>query len=333
MKTCPSDTKDPLANIVELLETESLPDCRLITKEQILIETHKIVLFQSLYLRSLITSVSCNDGKCPVQEPVTLIMPDISFRHLDPILLYLYTGNLQCPASDKSVIMNLLRMFQISQDRECVTLSHADNDSSDCVLDDQENTTTVIMKQVEDICHPEVKSSNQITFNQDIQPEDENTVITDEKYELISFVNDNVEEEDHNKDVSAKESEDRNVLAYQSLEHFFSSFEKGDKKPKQLVIRIPRNFKIEMECLICGQIVRGNFNFKRHLVWTHLHPLWTEVRSDEICCQDSDCGFMAANRRMLIWHLAMKHKQFELKLAERNQTISNYGMPLVANTK
>ena len=104
-------------NLLEFMTTESVPDCRLITKERILIEAHKIILFQSPHLRSLITSVSCDGGKCPIQETVTLILPDISYRHLDPIIRYFYTGDLVFPSSEKPIVKDLLfRLFNIPLD-------------------------------------------------------------------------------------------------------------------------------------------------------------------------------------------------------------------------
>ena len=37
-------------------------------------------------------SLSCCRGKCGVQEQLTILLPDVSYRHLDPVVQYLYTG-------------------------------------------------------------------------------------------------------------------------------------------------------------------------------------------------------------------------------------------------
>ena len=144
--------------MLELMQTESVPDCHLITKERILIEAHKIILFKSPFLRALITSVSCDQGKCPVQETVTLILPDISYRHIDPIIQYFYTGALVFPASEKSVICNLLfRLLRISPHREKKV-----NRALERILHDGDDRVAVFMRQVEDICYPDVSQPDQL---------------------------------------------------------------------------------------------------------------------------------------------------------------------------
>ena len=101
---------------------------------------------------------------------------------------------------------------------------------------------------------------------------------------------------------------------------------------KKVTVRVPLNIQTNMECLICHvKIKRSLHRFKQHLVWKHIYPLWAEVGPNEIRCQD--CDFVAVSRMKLIWHLAIEHGQFELKLKESNQTISDYGAAIAANTK
>ena len=96
------------SNILELMQTESFPDCRLVTREGLAVEAHQIMLLQSPYLRTLLTSVACCEGQCGVQEPVTILLPEVSYTHLEPVLHYLYTGVLKVDKSDKAGIRDLL---------------------------------------------------------------------------------------------------------------------------------------------------------------------------------------------------------------------------------
>ena len=110
------------SNILELMQTESFPDCRLVTRERLAVEAHKIMLFQSPYLRSLLTSVACCEGQCGAQEPVTILLPEVSYTHLEPVLHYLYTGVLKVDKSDKAGIRDLLlKTFRIPGERESPT--------------------------------------------------------------------------------------------------------------------------------------------------------------------------------------------------------------------
>ena len=317
-------------NILELMTTESVPDCRLITKERILIEAHKIILFQSPHLRSLITSVSCDEGKCPIQETVTLILPDISYRHLDPIIRYFYTGDLVFPASEKTIIRDIMfRLFKIPSDHKIAVRIN------DRVQDGMRH-----MRQVQEICIPDVSQSDQLNkqnLGHQVQVKNKAPLTTTENSEHISFDKDQ-EEEDENqipKVVANKlELEETNLInpnhgpkVLQST-HFYEGF----YQLKKVTVRVPLNIQTKMECLTCHfKLKRSIHRFKQHLVWKHLYPLWTEVGPNEIRCQD--CDFVAVSRMKLIWHLAIEHGQFELKLKESNQTISDYGAAIAANTK
>ena len=121
------------SNILKLMQTESFPDCRLITQENIEVEAHKIILFQVPYLRNLLTSISCCEGQCGIQEPVTILLPDVSYEHLDPILHYLYTGVLKFPKSEKAVIRDLLlKTFGVPGERVSPTSRPGDVTCDEC---------------------------------------------------------------------------------------------------------------------------------------------------------------------------------------------------------
>ena len=317
-------------NILELMTTESVPDCRLITKERILIEAHKIILFQSPHLRSLITSVSCDEGKCPIQETVTLILPDISYRHLDPIIRYFYTGDMLFPASEKPIIRDiLLRLFKIPPDHKIAVRSN------DRVQDGMRH-----VRQVQEICIPDVSQSdllNKQNLGHQVQEKYKAPVTTTGNSEHISYDKDQEEEDIKQipKVVANKlEHEERNLINhnYGPKVLKFTNFDEGFYQLKKVTVRVPLNIQTNMECLTCHvKVKRSIRRFKQHLVWKHLYPLWTEVGPNEIRCQD--CDFVAVSRMKLIWHLAIEHGQFELKLKESNQTISDYGAAIAANTK
>ena len=113
------------------------------------------------------------------------------------------------------------------------------------------------------------------------------------------------------------------VLFCENLEEGFNN-----QKKQEARVNLRRNIKTYVKCLTCGYKVKGS-RFKQHLVWTHLHPLWTEIGPKEIRCQD--CDFLAVSRMKLIWHLASEHGQLEIKLTERNKTISDFGKANVVN--
>ena len=121
------------SNILKLMQTESFPDCKLVTQERIAVEAHKIILFQVPYLRNLLTSISCCEGQCGIQEPVTILLPDVSYTHLEPILHYLYTGVLKFPKSEKAVIRDLLlKTFGVPGERVSPTSRPGDVTCDEC---------------------------------------------------------------------------------------------------------------------------------------------------------------------------------------------------------
>ena len=308
-------------NLLELMTTESVPDCRLITKERILIEAHKLILFQSPHLRSLITSVSCGGGKCPIQETVTLILPDISYRHLDPIIRYFYTGHLVFPASEKPFIKELLfRMFKIPPDRK-IAVGRNDLDQDG-------------MRQ--DLCDPDVSQSDKNKQNPGHQGKN-----FKERHKAPMTTTENTEYKDQDEEntkqipkVVAVKLDEGNAIIHNYRPKVLKSSNVDERfhQLKKVTVRVPLNIQTKMECLTCHvKVKRSLHRFKQHLVWKHLYPLWAEVGPNEIRCQD--CDFVAVSRMKLIWHLAIEHGQFELKLKESNQTISDYGAAIAANTK
>ena len=136
--------------------------------------------------------MSCDEGKCPIQETVTLILPDISYRHLDPIIQYFYTGDLVLPASEKAVISDLLfRLFRIPPDRENAVPSV--------------DRVAVVMRQVQDICCPDMLQADQLNKQHQVHEaqepqENEKTPETvKDNSERISSMLDKVEEDQNNK--------------------------------------------------------------------------------------------------------------------------------------
>ena len=235
-------------NLLELMTTESVPDCRLITKERILIEAHKLILFQSPHLRSLITSVSCDEGKCPIQETVTLILPDISYRHLDPIIRYFYTGHLIFPATEKPVIKDiLLRMFKIPPDYKFAVPQFAQ-------LNNQNHE-----HQAKN-CQEKEKETME-------NPEDDNDQEEEDIEQISKLVAIKLEERgknNHNRPKSA---------------HLYQGF----YKMKKVTVQVPLNIQTKIQCLTChSQVRRSPHHFKRHLVWKHLYPLWTEIGTNKL---------------------------------------------------
>jgi len=108
-----SDRRSFFSNVLALFRTESSSDCKLISQEGISIDVHRVMMLQSPYLTNLLNSVCCCHGSCAHQEEVTLMLPDIEYSHLEPVIDYLYTGVLSVAESERHEISEIFRLFQV----------------------------------------------------------------------------------------------------------------------------------------------------------------------------------------------------------------------------
>ena len=87
-------------------------DLILYTSEGILVPAHRMILSQSPHLRPLLTSLSCCQGRCAHQEPLSILLPDISYRLLITAVNFLYTGIIRSTQRDRQAL-RVGHIFQI----------------------------------------------------------------------------------------------------------------------------------------------------------------------------------------------------------------------------
>ena len=87
------------------MREERWTDLILYSSERIPLPVHRAILSQSPHLRPLLTSLSCCQGRCAHQEPLSILLPDISYRALLSALTFLYTGTVLCRQQDKQAVM------------------------------------------------------------------------------------------------------------------------------------------------------------------------------------------------------------------------------------
>ena len=109
-------------------------DCVIVTKEKIEIEANRIILLQSPFMEQIFQSRKCG---CDNPEKLYLVFPDISYRHMDIVLDYFYTGTIRFNQADKGTIRDILfNIFQISGTR----LTDINNDEVFYLPQDNQNS-------------------------------------------------------------------------------------------------------------------------------------------------------------------------------------------------
>ena len=77
------------------MREERWTDLILCSSERIPLPVHRSILSQSPLLRPLLSSLSCCQGRCAHQEPLSILLPDISYRILITAITFLYTGTIR----------------------------------------------------------------------------------------------------------------------------------------------------------------------------------------------------------------------------------------------
>ena len=87
------------------MREERWTDLNLYSSEGIPLLVHRAILSQSPHLRPLLTSLSCCQGRCNHQEPLTLLLPDVPYRLLLTAVTFLYTGTILVRQQDREAVM------------------------------------------------------------------------------------------------------------------------------------------------------------------------------------------------------------------------------------
>ena len=99
------EMRELVASIGKDMRGERWSDVVLYSREAIPLPVHRLVLSQSPYLARLLTSLSCCQGRCSNQEPISVLLPGISYLHLLKVVTFLYTGRLQCTVPDRQHLL------------------------------------------------------------------------------------------------------------------------------------------------------------------------------------------------------------------------------------
>ena len=83
---------------------ERWTDLILYSSEGIPVPVHRAILSQSPHLRPLLTSLSCCQGRCAHQQPLSLLLPDVPYRLLLTAVNFLYTGTIQTSKQDRQAL-------------------------------------------------------------------------------------------------------------------------------------------------------------------------------------------------------------------------------------
>ena len=107
------DWRTVVSSVGQDMREERWTDLILYSRERIPVQVHRMILSQSPHLRPLLTSLSCCQGRCAHQEPLSILLPDISWRLLFPALRILYTGNVLLREQDKPAL-SVRRKYSLS---------------------------------------------------------------------------------------------------------------------------------------------------------------------------------------------------------------------------
>ena len=95
-----------VSSVGQDMRAERWADLILYSSEGIPVPVHRAILSQSPHLRPLLTSLSCCQGRCNHQEPLTLLLPDVPYRLLTAVT-FLYTGTILVRQHDRDAVMVL----------------------------------------------------------------------------------------------------------------------------------------------------------------------------------------------------------------------------------
>ena len=96
-----------VSSVGQDMRAERWADLILYSSEGIPVPVHRAILSQSPHLRPLLTSLSCCQGRCNHQEPLTLLLPDVPYRLLLSAVTFLYTGTILVRQQDRDAVMVL----------------------------------------------------------------------------------------------------------------------------------------------------------------------------------------------------------------------------------
>ena len=106
------DWRTVMTSVGRDMREERWTDLILYSRERIPVPVHRMILSQSPHLRPLLTSLSCCQGRCAQQEPLSILLPDISYRLLITAVNFLYTGIIRSTQRDRQAL-RVGHIFQI----------------------------------------------------------------------------------------------------------------------------------------------------------------------------------------------------------------------------
>ena len=94
-----------ISSVERDMREERWTDLVLYSSEGAPVPLHRLILSQfSPQLRPLVRSLSCCQGRCAHQEPLSLLLPEVSYRLLLPAVTFLYTGLVQISRQDRGAL-------------------------------------------------------------------------------------------------------------------------------------------------------------------------------------------------------------------------------------
>eukprot|EP00090_Calanus_glacialis_P016060 TRINITY_DN25178_c0_g1_i1.p1 TRINITY_DN25178_c0_g1~~TRINITY_DN25178_c0_g1_i1.p1 ORF type:complete len:771 (-),score=256.66 TRINITY_DN25178_c0_g1_i1:123-2390(-) len=127
------DKRFLIASVKDSLVGEKFTDCVLVTKEGIPVPVHRMVLTPSPFLKTLLLSTSCCRGLCSHASTTTIMLPDVSYRQLDILLGFFYTGMINCTSSEMDIVKDLLvNVFFVPRNTVMLHKKDGHTDCAEC---------------------------------------------------------------------------------------------------------------------------------------------------------------------------------------------------------
>lgn len=105
------ETEVLVSSVGRDMREERWTDLILYSRERIPVPVHRMILSQSPHLSPLLTSLSCCQGRCAHQEPLSLLLPDVPYRILLTAVNFLYTGTTRCSEQERQPLKELLELL------------------------------------------------------------------------------------------------------------------------------------------------------------------------------------------------------------------------------
>ena len=330
----------------ECLLSESHTDCVLVSMEGVAVRVHRALLAPSATLGSILLDSSCCRGRCDNQSSSLVLLPEVPYRVLQLCVDFLYQGSIRCSEGEAGLVRQVLlevlgvkkglrvERKELPQGRtgEATAPWSPRDTATEC-------DTAFVEGPISDTASAGVGSKNTAAgparslFSGNLSIPAEVDFTEDDTDEFSAEFSGGLDSPDEGQEPLHEASSPGEVCqGGREVCQVGPAGQGGGKRMSGQVTATQQESRAKKRrtsgtkkrCRTCQNVVASE-HFKRHLV-THLYDRWSEVEAGEGRRDCDKCSKTFSNWKDLVVHMATKHGQLEVKLAERCESLSDHEM-------